>query len=260
MSSRDVSNFLSFCIGLLVLSLLGFGILKWLNISTGNFLDWVIGIASLWWLIVIVTVPWNIHFEAKATVADAIESNRLGITVDTQQLRYATQIAQRSLWVAIALHIFSALGLYALAASGISTIGYISSAATLLLTALRPAISFYQYLADRLQNIRQGFKYPREDVVELRQQVTEMKASLERIEYQLNLEHVDSWAATQERTLTALRQDLTQIAANQEDLRATNQADHQRLERDARNAIAQISADGQFLEHVREIIRFVKSS
>jgi hypothetical protein len=52
--------FISSSIGFVVLLLLAFGILQWFNIKTGNFLDWVIGGASFWWLLVIVTVPWNV--------------------------------------------------------------------------------------------------------------------------------------------------------------------------------------------------------
>ncbi len=32
------------------------------------------------------------------------------------------------------------------------------------------------------------------------------------------------------------------------------------LEKNAKNAITQLTADGQFLNHVREIIRFVKEA
>lgn len=150
--------------------------------------------------------------------------------------------------------------LYGLAAAGISAIGYLSSIAALLLTVLRPAIAFYQYLASRLAEIGQIFKYPREDVVELRQRVESLEAAIAEINYQLNLDNPDGLLATQQRTLTAMRQDLTQLAAAHEDLKATNQADHDRLSREARNAIAQLSTDGQVLEHVREIIRFFKAA
>ncbi|NJP11603.1 MAG: hypothetical protein HC866_20810 [Leptolyngbyaceae cyanobacterium RU_5_1] len=260
MNSREVGNFLSLTFGLAVLVLFTFGILQWLQIPSGSFLDWLIGAVSFWWLLVIVTVPWNIHFAAKTVQADAAESQTQGITVDAQQLRYVRQVAQRSLWVAIALHILSALGLYLLAVTGISAIGYVTSSAALLLTALRPAVSFYQYLAARLREIGHTFKYPREDVVELRDRVIQVETTLQQLEYQLNLENADSFAATQQRLLTALRQDLTQLAATHEDLKATNHADHERLARDARNAIAQLSTDGQVLEHVREIIRFFKEA
>ncbi|MEL7316985.1 MAG: hypothetical protein AAFN08_18905, partial [Cyanobacteria bacterium J06559_3] len=240
--------------------------LQWLHIPSGSFLDWMIGIASFWWLLVIVTVPWNIHFAAKRVLTEADESRQGGIAVDTTQLNYVRQVAHWSFWSAIALHGLSTLGLYGLAVSGVSTIGYVGSAATLLLTGLRPAISLCQYLMDRLRTIQSVIKYPREDIVDLKQRLKNVESQLTRLAYQLNLdasepiEHPDSWATTQKQKLTALRHDLTQLAVGVEDLRVTNQADHDRLGREARSAIAQLSTDSQFLEHVREIIRFFKAA
>ncbi len=254
------SGFVSFSLGLPLLVLLTFAILQWFHIPTGHPLDWLIGTASFWWLMVIVTVPWNIHFEAKSVLADAAVSEQEGIAVDAQQVSYATQVARRSLVVAIALHGASAVVMYALAATGISAIGYVSSGAALLLTALRPAIALYLYLANRLQSIRHTLRYPREDVMELRDRVMQLEHMSQQLDYQLNLEHADGYAATQQRLLTALRQDLTNLAATVETLNATNQADHDRLSREARTAIAQLSTDGQVLDHVREIIHFFKNA
>ena len=254
------SGFLSFSFGLPVFLLLVFAVLQWFHVPSGNFLDWVIGAVSFWWLTVIVTVPWNIHFEAKSVLVDATQSQQQAIEIDPQQVEYARKIARRSLWVAILLHILSAIGLYGLAATGISAIGYVSSAAALLLTILRPTIALYLYLANRLNNIRRTFRYPREDVMELRDRVAQLEYKIEHVEYQLNLEHADGFAASQQRLVTALRQDLTQVAATQEDLNATNQAEHERLSREARNEIAQLSTDGQVLNHVREIIQFFKNA
>ena len=262
MNSRDTSGLVFISVVLVLLLLLVFGILQWLHIPSGSFLDWVIGTASFWWLLVIVTVPWNIYFEAKAVLADAAESRRQDITVDMGQVRYAQVVAQRSLGVAIALHGLSTLALYGLAALGISPIGYISSAAALLLTGLRPAVSFYQYLAARLGEIRQAVKYPREDIVELRQRVMDGMSQVQELRYQLNLDepHLDSWATAQETHWRTLRQDLDQLAADQRNLATDNQAAHSQLARDARNAIAQVSEDGRVLENVRELIRFFKSA
>lgn len=266
MTSKDIGGFLIFSAALALMLLLVFGILQWLHIPSGSFLDWMIGIASFWWLLVIVTVPWNIHFAAKNVSIEANESLKQGITVETAQLQYVKQVVRWSLWSAIALHCLSALVLYALAATGVSTIGYIGSIATLLLTGLRPAISLCQYLIDRLKAIQNAVKYPREDVVELKQRLNKVESKLTGLSYELNLdldepiEHPDSWATNQKQTIAAIRQELTQLAVGVEDLRVTNQADHDRLTREARNAIAQLSTDGQFLEHVREIIRFFKAA
>ncbi|MCE2975247.1 MAG: hypothetical protein LW851_02860 [Pseudanabaena sp. CoA8_M7] len=56
------------------------------------------------------------------------------------------------------------------------------------------------------------------------------------------------------------RKDLAKLGVNIENLRATNERDHDRLSRESRQAIAQLSTDSQVLEHVREIIRFFKGA
>ncbi|MEH2036831.1 hypothetical protein [Nostoc sp.] len=255
-----INFFISSIAGIVVVVLAAFGLLQWLHIPAGNFLDWVIGGASFWWLLVIVTVPWNVHFQAKEVLAEAAQSTEKGIPVDEKQVKYVTLLAKRSLWVAIALHLFSAVGLYTLAVTGISTVGYISSGAALLLTILRPAIRAYEYLYARLAMIRQEWKYPREDIFELRDRFSILEQKIQSLEDQLNPEQPYSLSATQQRFAEETRRDLARIAANLEELRATNQTEHERLGREARNAIAQLSTDGQFLDHVREIIRFFKTA
>jgi hypothetical protein len=252
--------FIGSSLGIVVLVLLAFSVLQWFHIPTGNFLDWVIGGASFWWLLVIVTVPWNIHFQAKEVLAQGAQSTKKEIPVDEKQLEYVKVLARRSLLVALALHLFSALGLYTLAATGISAVGYVSSGAALLLTGLRPAISAYEYLYARLLMIRQEWKYPREDVVELRSRFDILEESVKRLEEQVNPEQPFSLAANQQTYLEETRRELARIAASVEELRATNQTEHERLAREARGAIAQLSTDGQFLDHVREIIRFFKTA
>ncbi|MEH1939309.1 MAG: hypothetical protein V7L01_03700 [Nostoc sp.] len=255
-----INFFISSIIGIVVPVLVAFGLLQWLHIPTGNFLDWVIGGASFWWLLVIVTVPWNVHFQAKEVLAEAAQSKEKGIPVDEKQVKYVTVLAKRSLWVAIALHLFSTVGLYTLAVTGISTVGYISSGAALLLTILRPAIRAYEYLYARLAMIRQEWKYPREDIFELRDRFSILEQKIQSLEDQLNPEQPYSLPTTQQRFAEETRKDLARIASNLEELRATNQTEHERLGREARNAIAQLSTDGQFLDHVREIIRFFKTT
>ncbi|MEG4804813.1 hypothetical protein QUB63_29650 [Microcoleus sp. ARI1-B5] len=240
--------------------LLVFAILQWLHVPAGSFIDWVIAIAIFEWLLLIVTVPWNIHFEAKEVLAQGAESTKKNIAVDSEQLKYVTVLASRSLLVAIALHLFSAIALYALSATGISAVGYLSSGAALLLTLLRPAIRGYQYLAQRLTTIRRQFLHPREDIVELRTRFAELESTVRNLAAQLNSDDPNSWAAVQERDREAIRRELTKVAASLEYLRSTNQAEHTKLARDAESAIAQLTSDGQFLNHVREIIRFFKES
>ena len=240
--------------------LLVFAILQWLHVSAGSFIDWVIAIAIFEWLLLIVTVPWNIHFEAKEVLAQAAESTKKNIAVDREQVKYVTVLVSRSLFVAIALHLFSAIALYGLAAAGISAIGYLSSAAALLLTVLRPAIRGYQYLAQRLTSIRRQFLYPREDIVELRSRFAQLESTVRDLTDRLSSDNPNSWVAFQNREQEAIRRQLTTLSASLQSLQATNQAEHTALARNAESAIAQLTDDGQFLNHVREIIRFFKES
>ncbi|HEY9851058.1 MAG TPA: hypothetical protein V6D28_16435 [Leptolyngbyaceae cyanobacterium] len=253
-------TFISVNLGAVFLVLLVFGILQWLHVPTGSFLDWVVAVAIFEWLLVIVTVPWNVHFEAKEVITEAAQSTEKGITVDRKQVDYAKMVEKRSLFVAIALHLLSAIGFYALAAAGISTIGYISSGAALLLTLLRPAIRGYQYLAMRLAMIREQVKYPREDIIELRSRFTNLETAIKGIQDKLNPEYPDSLVSTQQRLSDGVRHDLNRLSAAVEELRSTNQAEHNRLSREAQQAISQLTVDSQFLDHVREIIRFFKTA
>ncbi|MFM6189062.1 MAG: hypothetical protein ACKPEN_10490 [Planktothrix sp.] len=253
-------NYGDFGLGLTVILLLTFSVLQWLHIPAGTFVDWVIGCAIFWWLLLIVTIPWNIHFEAKEILAESEESRKKGIFIEDPQVQYVTQLAQRSLWVALGLHFFSTLGLYGLAGLGISVVGYWGAGAALLLTLLRPSVRAYQYLAARLAMVRRQFCYPREDVVELRNRFEVLETTLKELERQLNLNNPTSWAYQQQEKWQALRKNLTDLTTDLETLKATNLSEHQRLEKDAKNAIAQLTVDGEFLSHVREILRFFKEA
>lgn len=255
-----LSKYLSFSISISFLVLLISFTLQWLQISTGTLIDWLIGIASFWWLLIIITIPWNIYFESCETISEAAISQDKGITIDFKQLNYVKKIARWSIISAILLHIVSALILYLLAATGISIVGYVSSGATLLLTALRPAIRGYQYLANKLAMIRQQIKYPREDILELRNRVEQIESSLVKINSQFDANEPLSLIATQERQWQNTRQELNRLQASLDQLQAKNALEHQQIAREATTAISQLTEDSQFLNHVREIIHFFKTA
>ncbi|MFP4296801.1 MAG: hypothetical protein ACLFT0_02970 [Spirulinaceae cyanobacterium] len=253
-------NYTLYSFGLGLLTLLFFGLLQWLHIPSGNIVDWLIGVASFWWLLTIVTVPWNVYFEAKTAIAEAEQSLEKGIPVEDKQVRYAQKVARWSLLLAIALHFLSALGLYSLAIAGISAVGYVSSAATLLLTFLRPAFRAYQYLAARLTAIRREIKYPREDVLDLRYRLEMVTAMVQQIEEKLDPHEPHSWVATITRDMTKQRENLATLQAQLDQDRANNNLAHQKIAREAQQSISQLTEDSQFLGHVREIIRFFKTA
>ena len=190
---------ISSIVGIIVAVLVAFGVLQWFHIAAGNFLNWVIGGGSFWWLLVIMTVPWNVHFQAKEVLAEAAESIEKNIPVDEKQIKYVSILAKGALWLAIGLHLISTIALYLLAATEISAVRYISSGAALLLTLLLPAISIYEYSYARLRMIRQAFTYPREGVLELRNRFYEIEQKGQSLEDKRNLEQPCSLAANNQR-------------------------------------------------------------
>ncbi len=246
--------------GLIFIAVLAFGLLNWFQIPTGSILDWAIGIGIFEWSILIVTVPWNIYFKAKAAAETGKESQLQGISVEDRQIQYASSIATKSLIIAIGLHLGTAIGLYLLAINGITSLGYWSSIGVLLLTLLRPAISTYEYLAMRLGAMQEQFAYPRADILELRGRFQQLEYQVTQLTTQLDPESDTSWLSQQNYRWDNNREELSKITVSMADFKASNELDHQRLAQEAKQAISQITVDGQFLEHARELIRFFKTA
>lgn len=245
---------------LALIILAGYGAVSWVDIATIQFVDWIMSLAIFGWLVTITTVPWNVHFQAREVVAEINLSLEKGIHIDPEQRQYAVMVGRRSLWVALALHGVSAVGLFALAWWHISAIGYLGSLAALLLTVLRPSIRAYSFLAKRLSMIQRQCNYPREDVLELRGRMAMQEKLTESLTQRLNLEDPTSWISDQQRQWESIRQDLNRVMTALETFKVNNQVEHQQLASDAENAIANLSEDAQFLNQVRELIRFVKTA
>lgn len=237
-----------------------FGIFRALNLQIGEWADWVIGVASFWWLVVIVTIPWNIYFQAKAVQYEAEVSQQRGIPVEAEASEYIDKLTYWSLRIAIALHLVSAVVFYGLAFWQITPIGYTSSVAALLLTALRPALRGYEYLATRLTQLQRQILIPREDAIELAFQVRTLTQQVEAMQKQLDPHHPHSWAQQAEETQRYLKQELAATQAQVEQWRASNTLEHEQLRREIQQSVAQLSVDSQFLGHVREILRFIKEA
>jgi hypothetical protein len=242
--------------GFIFVALVAFALLNWFQIPTGSLLDWAIGLGIFEWAVLIVTVPWNIYFSAKAVAQTGNDSQEQGITVDPLQMQYAQGIAKKALVVAIGLHLVTAFGLYWLAITGVTSLGYWGSVGVLLLTLLRPAVSTYEYLADRLGAMKQQFTYPRNDINELRDQLAHIESQLDF----LNRDEKNSWINQQEYRWEGMQGELAKVSASIAELKATNDLEHQRMSQDAKQAISQITVDGKFLEQARELVRFIKTA
>lgn len=253
-------NWLGFISSAILLTLLTFSILKWLQMPTGDFVDWLIGIGIFAWLVVIVTVPWNIHFEARAILLEATRAEQAQIDFDKGQLPYVQKTAQWALIAALVLHLVSAAGLYYLAYAKITALGYYGAGAALLLTLLRPSVRAYEYIAERLANIRQAINYPADNVATLQSEVEQLKYSVQDLLSKFDESVEDTWINQFKNYQLNVKDRLKAIEGLYDSLNSQNTKEHQRLADDTRNAVSQLSEDSKFLNHVVEIIRFIKKA
>ena len=256
-SSSDISSSL---IGITFFTLIIFGVLKWLQIPAGDFVDWAIGIGCFWWLMLITTVPWNMHFKAKEILSDIKESQKTKISVENIDVNYVQKIAKTYLFVAILLHILSAIGLYILAKTGISVVGYIGAAFAIALTALRPSVRMYEYISYRLANMSERIKYPREDINKVTADLEQLKYEVLALTDKLDDSKADSWINHKENEMQELRESMRQIRQNFESLNVKTESNHQALVKQTETKIASLSEDAQFLNQARQLVRFIKEA
>jgi len=257
MASR---NFLISIFSITALVLIAFAVLKQLNIPAGTLVDWVIGISAFWWLMIIVTVPWNMHFAARAVIIEAQTSKEKGIIINEKDVDYAKKLSTRFLYLAIALHIISAVALYLLAYYQITSIGYMASIASLLLTFIRPLFRLYEHISFRLNLLSHQMKYPREDVNQLKGKIFEMENTVNYLTQFLNISDLESWASKQVLQIQNLQNDIKNLHGNIAIMDRENKIEHEVLSRKSESEIAKLSEDAQFLTQVREIIRFFKKA
>ncbi|MCS6960761.1 MAG: hypothetical protein RMK91_12020 [Pseudanabaenaceae cyanobacterium SKYGB_i_bin29] len=255
-----VNNLLSIGLTIALVALLIVAVTQWLHIPIGSVQDWLTGGAIFGWLLLVVTVPWNIHFLAKQIVNDAEGSRQRGIYLDSQQLEFARAWVGRSLAIALSLHFISALFFYLIARYGGGQLGYWGAGGALLLTFLRPIVSAYEYLTQRLTEIGQRVRYPREDVVELRYRLSQLEQIVGGLQREFNQENPDAWVVKQQEFMEETRRQLILINDKLERMEILHTQEIDRVRQESKQAISQLTVDSQFLEHVREIIRFFKSA
>jgi hypothetical protein len=260
MQTKGLGRFIGYIFQLLFLLGVFFVALSWLKMPSGDMIDWIMGVVTAWWLYVIVTIPWNVYFEAKAVLDEADQSRAIGITINEAQQAYVQKVRRRALCVSIGLHLISAAALFALSFFHVTPVGYIASAAALLLTALRPGVRAYQYLWQRLMAIRLQVKYPREDVVELRGRTKALEDKVAGLLRELDFNNTSSFAAQQLIASAELREKLAALTSAQNKMLDDNQRAHEKILREGQLAMTKLSADSQFLDNVREIVRLIKTA
>ncbi|MGW2161484.1 hypothetical protein [Nonomuraea sp. NPDC001699] len=170
---------------LLLISLLVTAVTAWLVLHAGvplsTLLSLGLGAVCLFWLVVLLTFPWNLSFAARQVVHDIAVSRESGIEVPAHREEEARTIARRMLVLAVAGHVVSAVVVAVVTFFSGRQVGYYFAGFYLLATAFRPAGAYVAHLRERVRTLGGEIRYPRLDVIALRGQVETLTAASERL-------------------------------------------------------------------------------
>lgn len=161
------------------------GVAMWTGVAPQTLLTWGAGGAALLWLIVLVTLPWNLHLRAREVLADMRRSRDAGIKVTDDQLAFAERVKRWTLWSSLGVHLLSAAVALAVARFADAPLGYPLAGFYLLSCVVRPASAAIAQLRRRLDSIASDTRYPRDDVLKLRNQVEAHEIAVEQHREQL---------------------------------------------------------------------------
>src|SRR5579871_2371015 len=108
------------------------------SIAAGHLLDWVTGGLCLIWLLVILTVTWDLYFQTQEVAFELRSSRERGIPIVAGREEYLRALRQRLGWLAVGVHVASAAFVAAVAVCSHGTVGYYFAGFYLLSTLFRP--------------------------------------------------------------------------------------------------------------------------
>lgn len=137
-----------------------------------------VGGVALAWMIVLVTVPWNLYFGARRVVTQIAVSRERGIAVPPAHDAEAGRIARRMLRFALAAHAGTAAVAAVIAFISGAKAGYYFAGLFLLSTAIRPAAAYLGHVRARISALSRESTHPRDDVASLKHRVDQVVGSV----------------------------------------------------------------------------------
>jgi len=229
----------------------------WLGRVAGVSLEVLLSIgaavAALTWMVVLVTVPWNLYFAARQIVADGAVSRGRGIDGRPDQVAEAGRIASRMLRFAISAHVGTALLTAVAAYVADVPAGYYVAGLFLLSTVVRPAAAYLAHLRHRLTVLGRETTHPRDDVVTLKADLARLDDSFE----EFRVQTVEDQRAAAE----ALRGTTSRLAADLVHLRQQVTADLARLEgAQAEDRATTRSGDDDLRRTIEQMVRRIDTA
>ena len=194
------------------------------HVSGRTVLTFGLGVASLYWLLVITTVPWNLYFRARRVRHEIGVSRERGIAVPEGREGEVRRWERRLLWLALAGHAVTAAVVAGVTFASGHVLGYYFAAFYLLSCAIRPAAAYLGYVKARIASLLKETTHPRDDVIELTTQLATLSVTVQALH--------DATHEAQERTFREL-----------DDVRGDLRAADVRLREDVRLAREAADAD-----------------
>jgi hypothetical protein len=235
------------------------------RVPTATLLTVAVVVVALSWLVVLVTVPWNLYFAARRAALQMAVSRDRGITVRPDYDDEARRISHRMLRFALGGHVGTAIAATAIAFASGNKTGYYVAGIFLLATMFRPASAYLFHVRERIKVFTRESMQPRDDVITLRERMDEVSALARQSADELYRTQAEL-ADTIEHTRSLLSADLSRLRDTQEAQRAQAQARHDDLERQIDQMVRRIEAtlDGisdhqELLAGLRALVRMVRS-
>lgn len=183
------------------------------SIAAGHLLDWIMGGLCLIWLGILLKVPWDLYFQAQAVTFELQRSQERGIVVVPGREQYIRLVRLRLGWIAVTAHVASAALIAAVTYCTGGAVGYYFAVFYLIATLFRPAVAGYAYLSNKLRTIAEEVRYPREDIVTMRDRLERHDDILRSLSGQMQQlqEALSREGAAREQETRELRQSLHTI-------------------------------------------------
>lgn len=209
------------------------------------------GALSLLWLLLLLTLPWNLYFHAHAVLAEIAVSREKGMEVSPARDAEAARIARTMLRAAVAGHVLTAAVVFVITWATGEFTGYWFAAFFLLSTFFRPAGAYFGQLRRRLGTLLKDVTYPRDDVVELRGRLDRAEAGVRVLEEK---------AEEQYRALAELRRTMDALAMSTYE--RTDEADRRiaALGREFESTVNRLTDNQEIITGVKAFLRLLRST
>lgn len=130
------------------------------------------GALCLLWLVLLLTVPWNLYFQARHILHELPESRERGLAIPAGREEEARRIAVRLRRMAVGAHLLSAALMTVVGYFSGDVVGYWFAGFYLVGTLLRPAQAYFAHMRGQLAGMLRETRFPREDVLAFTHRLT----------------------------------------------------------------------------------------